>query len=362
MLIVDAHEDLAWNMLTFGRDYTRSAEQTRQLEKGGIAPIQNGDTLLGWEDYQRGQVCLVFASLFAAPERRQLGEWDTQVYRNAEQAFQRYDAQQDAYQRLVDEQSEKFQIITSKQALELHLENWQDPTHEEHPVGLVLMMEGAEAIRQPQELEIWWQQGVRIIGPAWASNRFCGGTGEPGPLTTEGFDLLEGMAQLGFILDISHMDEKAVLQSLDTYPRVIIATHANSLALLKDAESNRFLSDKVLNHLIERGGIVGVVPFNRFLLWGWSPSDGRQSVSLDRMVAQIDYICQIAGDAHHVGIGSDFDGGFGLQMVPGEINTIADLRKLIPLLAEKGYTENNIADILGGNWLALLRRALPEGK
>ena len=54
MLIVDAHEDLAWNMLSFGRDYTRSALETRQLEKGTDAPKRNGDTLLGWDEYQRG--------------------------------------------------------------------------------------------------------------------------------------------------------------------------------------------------------------------------------------------------------------------------------------------------------------------
>jgi membrane dipeptidase len=62
----------------------------------------------------------------------------------------------------------------------------------------------------------------------------------------------------------------------------------------------------------------------------------------------------------HVGIGSDFDGGFGLQSVPAEIDSIADLRKLIPLLSQKGYTEADISAILGGNWLVYLQNTLPE--
>jgi membrane dipeptidase len=221
-------------------------------------------------------------------------------------------------------------------------------------------MENAEGVRSVGELENWWERGVRIIGPAWAGTRFCGGTGEPGPLTQEGYQLLEGMAAYGFILDISHMDEKAVWDALDTYPGTVIASHANASALLQGVDSNRFLSDHVIQGLLERDAVIGVVPYNRFLLPGWSKKDGRQIVNLDRLVAQIDYICQMAGDARHVGIGSDFDGGFGLQSVPAEIDTVADLAKLIPLLAQKGYTEDHIGAVLGRNWLNVLKENLPE--
>jgi membrane dipeptidase len=125
-------------------------------------------------------------------------------------------------------------------------------------------------------------------------------------------------------------------------------------------DSNRFLSDRVIQGLLEREAVIGVVPYNRFLLPGWRKNDGRQVVSLDRLVSQIDHICQMAGDAQHVGIGSDFDGGFGLQSVPAEINTVADLKKLVPLLAQKGYTEDDIAAVLGRNWLTVLKENLPK--
>lgn len=358
MLVVDAHEDLAWNMLAFGRDYTLAATETRRRERFAEPPLHNGDTLLGWPDYQRGKVAVVFASLFAAPARRRLGDWDTQCYTNTNQANTIYRDQLDAYHRLTDDHPDEFRLIGSREDLRSVLAHWKDE-EEEHPVGLVILMEGAEGVRAPGELEEWWELGVRIIGPAWAGTRFCGGTGEPGPLTTEGYNLLDGMADLGLVLDLSHMDEQAVLQALDHYPEAIIATHANAAALLKGAEINRFLSDRAIRGLIDRDGIIGIVPFNRFLDFNWQPNDGRRAVTLQHVVAQIDHICQIAGNAQHVGIGSDFDGGFGLQSVPAEIDSIADLQKLVLLLTEKGYTNRDIAGILGENWLSLLRHTLP---
>jgi membrane dipeptidase len=360
MMVVDAHQDLAWNMLTFGRDYARSAAETRQIERRGEAPTHNGDTLLGWPDYQQGKVAVVFSTLFVAPARRQHGEWDTQCYRDTVEAHQLYSAQLDTYHRLVDEHPEKFRLLLTQDDLTEILTQWEDHMIQNPLVGLVVLMENAEGVRSVGELELWWDRGVRIIGPAWVGTRYCGGTGEPGPLTREGYGLLEGMAAYGFVLDISHMDEKAALESLDFYPGTIIASHANASALLKGMDSNRFLSDRVIQGLLERDAVIGVVPYNRFLLPGWTKTDGRQMVTLDHLVSQIDYICQIAGDAQHVGIGSDFDGGFGWQSVPTEIDTIADLQKLVPLLNHKGYTDADIASVMGKNWLKILKGNLPE--
>lgn len=360
MIVVDSHQDLAWNMLTFGRDYTLSVGEIRRLEAGNQTPLYNGDTLLGWPEYQAGKVAVIFATLFAAPVRRKLGEWDVLTYANTDQAYRSYSTQVAAYQRLVDENPEKFQLVRSLQDLETVLAGWETSTESQLPVGLVILMEGAEGVHHPAELEEWWERGVRIIGPAWAGTRYCGGTGEPGPLTADGFALLETMAELGFTLDISHMDEQAVLQALDSYPGPLVASHSNPQSLLKDSDSNRFLSDRVLEGLIERDGVVGIPPYNKFLRWDWSPSQGRTGVSLELVVDHIDYICQLAGDAKHVGLGTDFDGGFGLQSTPEEIDSIADLQKLIPLLSKRGYTDSDTSAIMGTNWLTKLKESLPE--
>jgi len=360
-LLVDAHQDLAWNMLSFRRDYTLSAAEIRKREAGTLAPQVNGDTLLGWPDYQSGRVAVIFSTLFAAPTRHKLGDWDQQCYASDQEAHLVYTRQLDAYERLVDEHPTSFRMIEKRDDLQSILIHWQQSDTTEHPVGLVILMEGAEGVRDPAELEDWYQRGVRIIGPAWAGTRFCGGTHEPGPLTEEGYALLERMAEFHLTLDLSHMDEKAALQALDTYPDAVIASHANALAKLDGSSSNRHLTDRVIQGLLGRGGTIGIVPSNGFLHPGWNEAGGRSVVTLDFVVSQMDYVCQMAGDAYHVGLGSDFDGGFGLQSVPAEIDTIADLRKIIPLLVQKGYTEVDISAILGGNWLTHLQNTLPGG-
>jgi membrane dipeptidase len=357
MFIVDAHQDLAWNMLTFNRDYSRAVLETRRSEQGTQIVEFNGDTLLGWPQYQEGQVVLIFCSLFASPLRRKMGDWDTECYADLNQARSAYLRQLHAYLELVDKYPDKFQLVFSRRDLSQVIDHWKDVAQVTHPVGLLVSMEGAEAIGDLGELEEWWHKGVRILGPAWAGNRFCGGTGEPDPLTAEGFALLEAMAEYGYILDLSHMDEKAALQALDVYPGTVVATHANALAMLSGSQSNRHLSDRVIRGIIERNGMIGIVPFNNFLKVDWSR---REEVTLMTVFHQIDHICQIAGDAKHVGLGTDFDGGFGVQSTPVEIDTIVDLHKIAPILIQGGYPEASITAIFGNNWLDCIGKALPE--
>jgi membrane dipeptidase len=359
MLLVDAHEDLAYNILSFGRDYTRSAVETRRLEQS--APCPDGDTLLGWPEYQRGQVAIVFATLFATPLRKKLGAWETQVYATSEEARRIYSTQLDIYKRLSDKDPGKFRLLGSRADLDLLLSHWADssPDQPGHPVGLVPLMEGAEAIQSPGEVAEWWERGLRIIGPAWAGTRFCGGTTEPGPLTSEGRALLAAMSNYNLTLDLSHMDETAALESLDEYPGPIIASHANMAALLTGTETNRHFTDRALAGLIERDGVIGVVGYNAFIKAGWKKGDNRQEVSLSDLVPHIDHICQMAGDARHAGLGTDFDGGFGLESTPHDVDTIADMQNLQILLAGRGYSPADIEAILAGNWLSHLKRSLP---
>jgi membrane dipeptidase len=369
VLIVDAHEDLAWSALSFCRDYTLSSAQIRLREQNTQIPVYNDDSMLGWPDYQLGQVALVFATLYATPIRWRVGDWDRLCYQDDRQAGHLFRQQLDFYVQLSDGHSDKFRQIRSRPDLQDLFRIWEtSPKLDEatgevkvgNPVGLLLLMEGADAVRDPGELDEWWHDGVRIIGPAWAGTRYCGGNKEPGPLTAAGFTLLERMAELGFGLDLSHMDEKAVLQALEVYPGAIMATHSNAQALLKGDQTNRHLSDRVIHGILERGGVIGVHLFNAFLKAGWVRGDPRVAIGLERVIQQIDYYCQIAGNSTQVGIGSDFDGGLGLQSVPVGIDSIADLQKIAPLLIERGYTTHDSAAILGLNWLSLASKILPE--
>jgi membrane dipeptidase len=310
--------------------------------------------------------------------RYQEGPWESQVFREPKDARPLMEKQVSYYRRLCDDHPDAFRLIRSRKDLKEVLDMWEAspaylpaprPAYPEeeadprpavtHPVGIVMLMEGAESLREPKEMEDWFAMGARLAGPVWAGTRLCGGTMEPGGFTGEGFELLDVMASLGMILDISHMNEKSALQALDHYPGVVAATHANARALIKNAPNERHLTDQVIRRLVERDGVMGVIPFNRFLNADWRSSDDRQTITLRTLAAHIDHICQIAGDARHAGIGTDFDGGFGWPSVPYEINTIADLQKLAPILAESGYTEESIADIFGQNWRRHLERTLP---
>jgi membrane dipeptidase len=361
-LIVDSHQDIAWNMLTYGRDYTRSVQVTRRLEAGTTTPERNGECLVGWPEYQRGQVAVVFATLFASPAKMQeLG--DVLVYKDYATAHRLYRDQITLYRRLSDSHPDKFRLISCVKELDDVVEHWSRPTSEEegHPVGLVYLMEGADGIRSPHELGEWYELGLRIIGLAWAGTRYAGGTSEPGPLTEEGRKLISAMADYNFILDLSHMDEAAVYESLDRYEGPLMATHSNCAALMAGSGTNRHLPDRVIRGLIERDGVIGLIPLNSFLKVGWLRKNGsrRDEVPLDTFVAHIDHVCQLAGDANHAGIGSDFDGGFGLQSIPPELDTIADLQLVASKLIALGYSETDAANILGGNWLRFLRKHLP---
>ena len=361
-ILIDAHEDLAWNIVNLKRDYTQSAYNIRASEKNTPIPAFNGNTLLGWPQYQEAHVAIVFGTLFCTPKRLDQGQYETATYETPAEAARCYRQNLDAYLRLVDSHPDKFRLIKNQSDLNFHIAQWKkhvegakDPNP---PVGIVILMEGAECLGEAAEVEKWFEWGVRILGPAWAGNHFCGGTREPGPLTKSGYALLENMAAFNMILDISHMDHQAALQALDFYPGQIIASHSNAEALIKGIPINRHLKDETIRQLIARDGVIGIVPLNAFLDWDWRHHGGKKAMSLDKIVAQIDHICQIAGNTHHVGLGTDFDGGYGVESVPPEIDTIADLPKLGPKLAEKGYNDKDIERIFHANWLSMLKRSL----
>ncbi len=360
-------------MLTYGRDYLRSVAETRELETGSDTVALNGDTMLGWLDYQRGRVAVVFATLFAAPIRWKVHESESQVFHSIDEANRLYRNQMDVYLRLTDTRPDRFQLIRTRMQLETHLQLWRKKSAVEYridqmtddeaaqglPVGLVVLMEGAEGIRGPEELEEWFDKGLRLIGPAWVATRYSGGWREPGPLTTDGRQLLAAMAEFNFVLDVSHMDERAALEAIDTYGGLVVGTHGNCLSILPNYPTNRQFTDRVIRGLIERNGVIGLVPYNIFLKVGWTRDQSRRDeVHLSDLINHIDHVCQLAGDALHAGIGTDFDGGFGLQSTPFELNSIADLQILFDMLVDRGYSDADAVNILGGNWLNRLMSAL----
>lgn len=237
--------------------------------------------------------------------------------------------------------------------LDIHLELWET----DRKPGLVLLMEGADPIVDPNDLIKWWNRGLRAVGLTFGNTKYgtgvAGGssTFKEGGITVDGYKLLRGMAQLGMIWDISHLTEEGILQGFDIFdgPRVC-ASHANAQAL---TPTSRHLSDKVIRSVAKRGGVIGLVLYNSFIEPSWK-QDKTQEISLEiHLRRHIEYIANLVGWSH-IGIGSDLDGGFGLEESPVEINSIADLHKvgnIVPQNVREG--------VLGDNWITFLRKSLP---
>lgn len=351
MRIVDGHEDIAWNALALGRDVRRSVPETRRLERDSDIPRRQGICMLGLPEWLAGGVAVVFGTIFVEPARRAGSKPHT--YTTAEEAHAMAQAQLDYYHRL-SEECEQIALIGSRTGLDKVLVSQES---EKPQVGIVSLMEGADPIREPAEAEMWFERGLRMVGLSWrAGSSYAGGDASPGPLTDEGRELLEVMAELGMILDVSHLAEEALVEAVDRYEGWIVASHANPRARVP---GRRQLSDAMIRRLAERGGVVGIVLYNAFLQLGWSKGVPKDAVTVADVVAAIDHVCQVVGDAAHVGLGSDFDGGFGAESAPAGIDTVADLGRVAPALGEMGYGEEEITAVMGGNWLRLLREALP---
>src|SRR5262245_52499762 len=141
MLIVDAHEDIAWNVLTFARDYTHSAAWLNSKERGSPVPSQNGSTLLGREDWLAARVAIIFATLFASPVRKRLGDWDTQAYANQDEAYNIARRQIDIYEQLASNHPEFKRVFTASD-LQSVLKSWsEDAPEDERQIGLATLME-----------------------------------------------------------------------------------------------------------------------------------------------------------------------------------------------------------------------------
>ena len=131
--IIHLHCDLAWNMQAYRRDYTRSAAETRQLEKDTNIPENNGDSLIGWPDYQRGRVAIVFSTLFASPLSGKLGDWDKTVYADYEEAHRVYLGQLRLYHQLTDSKPDYFRLILNTKDLRNHMNDWGSPEKRTSP-------------------------------------------------------------------------------------------------------------------------------------------------------------------------------------------------------------------------------------
>ena len=353
MIVFDAHLDLAWNAIDWNRDLRLPVADIRKAEQG-MSGKGRGCNTVSFPDLRRGKVGLFIATLLARLFRA-----------NAMPAIQRYSSMpaayaaaygQLAYYRAL-EQEGLLRWIKDAAALDAHVRAWQqDENSTTEPLGFILSMEGADPVLSPEQIEEWWQAGLRIIGPAhYGVSPYAHGTGTEGGLFPQGPALLKEMERVGMILDVTHLSDQCFDEALDIYGGPVLASHHNCRTLVPD---QRQLTDPQIKRLISRGAVIGTALDNWMLYPGWIRGESNpELVKLEAMVDHIDRVCQLAGNARHAGIGTDLDGGFGKEQSPHDLDTIADLQRVPEMLRQRGYKDGAIEGIMYGNWVRFFREA-----
>ncbi|MEM8875543.1 MAG: membrane dipeptidase [Planctomycetota bacterium] len=319
MRLFDAHLDLAWNATQRGRDVTTHASDQPYVD--------NETATVGLPDLCDGGVGGVCATLFADPDH------DTPVHAQAIE-----------------------QLVWYANCPGLHVVRGPEDLDRTDVLPAVLLMEGADPIRGVEDVAWWFGRGLRMVGLAWSATRYAGGTGHPGPLTDAGHALVAEFDRLGILHDASHLAEQSLDDLLDATDGPICASHSNCRAIVGDDPRGRQLPDRQIRAILERGGIIGTVFFDRFLLP--EAEHGKRRATLADVVAHISRVCDLAGNTTQAGIGTDMDGGRGREHIPKEIATSADLPKLADALTDAGFCDRAIAGIMGENWRSWFKRHL----
>ena len=356
-LIVDCHLDLAWNALGYKRDLTLPLAELNRGEQGLADHAGRGLATITLPEMRAGGVGVCLATLIA---RTPVGE--TAIHGNlldypTPAAAAAVAHGQLAWYRALAEAGE-VALLASAEELAAHAERRR--AGDGSRVGIVLAMEGSDPIISPEHVQRWFDAGLRVASLVhYGLGRYAGGTGTDGGVTPAGRALLDAFERAGVILDVTHLSDRAFYQALDRYSGPLLASHQNCRALVPGA---RQFSDDQLRLVLERGGIVAVACDAWMLHPGWVR--GETSADLVPMTAladHVDHICQLAGNAGQAAVGSDLDGGFGSNQTPRELTSIADLGRLAPILAERGYTGEQVAGILADNALRFLTSHMPAG-
>ena len=292
------------------------------------------------------------------------------------------------------------QIAAIRELTKQHPETWTLATSaedvrriaDEGKIAALLGLEGGYAIDERLEnVERYYNLGVRYMSPAWSvSTSWAGSSGdEVGStrgLNDFGRSVVREMNRLGMMVDVSHVSDKTFWDIVNTSTKPVVATHSACRSIAKVA---RNLTDDMIRALAKTGGVVNVIFYPEHLEPGWSekkrqvdveiaplvadasaaePGDAVHkkiardrvraeyyarrlpAVSVTRIADHIDHIVKLVG-VDHVGIGSDFD---GVQATTADLSNVSELPNLTRELIRRGYSEQDIQKILGGNMLRVM--------
>ena len=349
-LIFDSHLDISMNAMEWNRDQRWSVEQIRKSEKGMSDKPDRGRNTVSFPALREGRVGLVVATQIARVVKpgSPIPGWYSQ-----EQAWAHTQGQLQWYRTM--EEAGEMKQITSSETLNESLALWENPD-EHSPICYMLSLEGADSLISMKHLEQAYEDGLRAIGPAhYGPGVYANGTDSGGKLNPRGVELLRTMEHLDMILDMTHLNDDAFWHALDIYKGAIWASHNNCR---KFVDHMRQFSDEMILELISRKAVIGLALDAWMMVPDWVRGESdpvKRNVTLDIMVNNIDHICQLAGNSLHAGIGSDLDGGYGTEQCPHDLDTISDLQKLPDLLRAKGYSGEDVRNIMHLNFVRFLQ-------
>jgi membrane dipeptidase len=354
MFTIDAHLDLSMNAMEWNRDLQQPVDAIRAREAGLTDKPDRAKGVVSFPELRKGNIGLVVATQigrYVAPDNPLPG------WHSPEQAWAQTQGQLTWYKTM--EEAGELVMIKDRKGLEQHLQLWNDGTpNDKKPIGYILSLEGADSIINLKYLERAYNKGLRAIGPAhYGPGRYANGTDATGHLNEQGRQLIKEMEQLNMILDATHLCDDAFWDAMDLFNGSVWASHNNCRALVNH---NRQFSDDMIKVLIQKGAVIGGALDAWMMVPGWVRGQSTPEAAgcnLEKMIDHMDHICQIAGNALHVGIGTDLDGAFGKEQCPYDLETIADMQKLPDLLSKRGYSTADIENVMHGNWLRFLRNA-----
>jgi len=291
----------------------------------------------------------------------------------------------DAMQRVLDKYPDQIELATSANDIQRIVG--------QKKIAVVLTVEGGHQIADDLAvLRMYRQMGVLSMTLAhfrsndWADSST--GKAEHNGLTDFGKEVVREMNRIGMIVDVSHVSDKAFYDVLAISTKPVIASHS-SCRVFSDVPRN--MTDDMLRALAQNGGVVGV-NFGASFLNQMEADRLKRAIAsrntldpelsgaeldqfaLKQRVASaydhprvgqatledaancIDHIAKVAG-VDHVGIGSDFD---GIETVSRGIEDISKLPALTSALLKRGYSEQDIQKIMGGNFLRVIRSVVGQ--
>lgn len=337
------------NALDWNRDFRQTVAHIRAREKGKTDKPDRGNNTVSFPEMRAGNIGLCVGTLIAryVKTSNPLPGWHS-----PEQAWAQTQGQL-AWYREMERQGEIRQIRNLSD-LDAQLKQWPE---ERHTIGYILSLEGADSIVSLDHLDMLYDAGLRALGPAhYGPGTYAFGTDSSGGIGEKGRALLEAMERKNIILDATHLCDISFWEAMDHFNGAVWASHHNCRALV---DHNRQLADEQIKELVSRGAVIGGALDAWMMVPNWvrgKSTPKAMGATLEVLIDHLDHICQLAGNSKHIGLGTDLDGGYGTEQSPADLDTIADLQKLPEMLSRRGYSDEDIAGIMHGNWIEFLRR------